>query len=187
MGMTHRLAGLVLGIAAATALAARPPTTWAKPGVSLVDYRADAAACADTTTTTDVAIRPNSARYLRQMSMATLIQLAEQFGLVTETSGLTSLTSFDQFASEADVARRSYNFGATYVSVVRRDVRDELQASVDRCLTNRGYVEIALTSDQKHALARLKPHSAERVAYLHAIGSDAALIDQQRIAIPPAR
>lgn len=187
MGMGSRLVVLIVGMAGVSPLAAKPPTTWAKPDVSLADYRQDAAACAGTSASTSVSITPDSARYLRQMSIATLIQLAEQFGLAPNSSALTSLTSFDQFQSETDVARRSYNFGANYVSVVRRDVRAELQASVDRCLTDRGYVEIALTPEQKHALDRLKPHSMERVAYLHAIGSDATLIDRQRVTPPPAR
>jgi hypothetical protein len=75
-----------------------------------------------------------------------------------------------------DIARRTNTFGAKYVSLVSLDVRGQLQAVLDRCLVERGYERIRLTEPQAASLKKLKRHSPERTAYLHAIGSDAALV-----------
>lgn len=168
----HRFLVLACAVAAAMPAAAKPAeTTWAKPGVTLADYRRDASECANGSGATAVSIRPDTLRHLSQGSVMTLLALVDQFGLAPESGGLARLQGLDQFRSETDIARRSYNFGAEYVSDVRRDVRAELQSSLDACLIGRGYAEVALTPDQGRALSRLKRHSAARAAYLYAIAS----------------
>jgi hypothetical protein len=64
---------------------------------------------------------------------------------------------------------------------VRADVTDQLQRILDKCLRERGYVQIRLSDEQRHSLSRLKRHSAARTNYLHSIDSDPAVIDQQRL------
>ena len=56
-----------------------------------------------------------------------------------------------------------------------------MQAALDQCLVDRGYVRIMLTQDQVRGLAKLKRGTAERTAYLHAIDSDPAVIAAQRV------
>lgn len=159
-----------------------PPTTWGKPGVSLADYATDATQCADTSYTTRVAIKPQTVRQLAGLSSAQMINLLINSGASDPTSNVLGyVNGFEGYRSENDIARRSNTFGAKYVAVARVDVVDELQAALDRCLTERGYVRIALDSDQVRALGHLKRHSAERTRYLHALGSDAAVIARQRV------
>ncbi|MBV8688139.1 MAG: hypothetical protein JOZ90_03075 [Alphaproteobacteria bacterium] len=64
-------------------------------------------------------------------------------------------------------------------------VEDQLQASVDRCLIDRGYTRFRLTAEQSRALARLKPGGEPRQHFLHRLASDGAVLSRQ--AVPTVR
>lgn len=96
-------------------------------------------------------------------------------------SAMGIVSDITMLRSANDIARRTNTFGAKYVSLVSLDVRDQLQAVLDRCLVERGYTRIRLTESQSDILKRLRRHSPERTAFLHAISADATLVKQQRV------
>ncbi len=173
------------GLALAASTAAAPPAalTWAKPGVSLEDYRRDGGNCAAVTDRTPVAIRPGTLRQLGALSSAQMVSMFEGSDYVPAGGGVLGyFSAWDSYRSETDIARRSYNFGAQYVHVVRGDVKEELQGAVDDCLRGRGYVQVRLTPAQMRRLARLKRGSDARRAFLHDIAADPSVAADQRVA-----
>lgn len=100
------------------------------------------------------------------------------------SAGLNAMNVVDavtKLRSADDIARRTNTFGAKYVAIVSLDVRDQLQAVLDRCLGERGYRRIMLTDSQVRSLRTLKRHSPTRTAYLHSLDSDASIIERQRV------
>jgi hypothetical protein len=156
-------------------------TTWGKAGVSLADYARDANECADATRRTDVSIKPDTLRELAGLSSVQLYQVALTAKADTETNLLRYVSAMDSYRTADDIARRTNTFGGAYVAMVRTDVVDELQTTLDRCLWDRGYRRMRLSADQSKTLSHLKHDTPERTRYLHSIGSDAALIESQRI------
>lgn len=173
-------------IAAVPAIAGPPrDTSWGKANVSLEQFVRDAHECADTSQRVAVSIRPETLKALDTLSSAQLLQMAED---IRANGGPGSLINPAAFASnisatgsETDIARRTNTFGARFVASATSDVSGELQAVLDTCLADRGYVRIRLTGDQMKALSHLRHRSAERTAYLHAIDSDPAIIAQQQL------
>jgi hypothetical protein len=182
MRLSSILAPLSLSLLATASLAvSRDETSWAKAGVPLEEYVRDAKECADTSRTVSVSIKPDTLRQLDALSSGALLDIAMQaaqspdFNPMAFVEGPTSQKSAD------DIARRTNTFGAKYVAIVRPNVKDELQEVLDKCLHERGYVQIVLTTEQKIHLSRLKHLSGERTAYLHMIDSDPAVIARQRL------
>ena len=160
---------------------AAPPTSWAKAGVSLADYAGDAGACAEATRDRAVTVRPETAQALDALSMVDLAMILRTYGGDSDASPLMAAANIGMHHDDANVARRTANFGAKYQAMTRSDVRAQLQAALDQCLVERGYVRIMLTQEQVRGLAKLKRGTAERTAYLHAIDSDPAVIAAQRV------
>lgn len=164
-----------------SAAIAGPPTSCARAGVSLADYADDAGACAAATQSVAVTMRPETTRALDALSSAELVMILRQYGGDSEFSPLMAAANIGMHHDAANVARRTANFGGKYEAMTRSDVRAQLQAALDQCLVERGYVRIALTDAQVRGLAKLKRGTAERTAYLHAIDSDPAVIAAQRL------
>lgn len=156
-------------------------TTWGKAGVSLPDYARDATECADATRGTQVAIKPRTLREMSALSSARLLQIVSTAQGSPDANALNYVSAWNSYQAADDIARRSNTYGGAYVATVRSDVVDELQTTLDQCLIGRGYQRIRLTTDQSKQLSHLKRNTAERTSYLHAIGSDAAIIERQRI------
>lgn len=182
----------VAGLLAATVPAfAGPPgdTSWGKPNVSLEQFAEDANGCADTSRLATVSIKPETLKALDALSSAQLLQMAmdgQANGPSPFSNPATFAANISETRSETDIARRSNTFGARFVASTSEDVSGELQAVLNRCLTDRGYVRIRLTDEQRRALSHLKHRSAARTAYLHAIDSDPVLIARQRLAPAPS-
>lgn len=156
--------------------------SWGKANVSLAEYARDAAECAETSRYVTTYIKPKTLKRLDALSSAQLLDTVMQIGGQTPAfSAMGIVGDITRLRSANDIARRTNTFGAKYVSLVSFDVRDQLQAVLDRCLVERGYTRIRLTEPQSVSLKRLKRHSPERTAFLHAISSDAALGKQQRV------
>lgn len=178
-----RASAVLCTIACASLASARPPGTfsWGKAGVPLDAYTRDAAECAATSRYVTAYITPKTLKQLDALSSAQLLDTVMQIGGSAHFDSMAVVQAITQLRSADDIARRSNTFGARYVSMVSFDVRDQLQAVLDKCLIERGYVRIRLTDPQAKALHALKRHSPERTAYLHAIDSDAARIAEQRV------
>jgi len=184
MRYCHVLA--VCAVASASIAAAKPASdvSWGKPGVSLDQYASDAGACAAATRHAAVSIKPGTLRQLDALSSAQLLDIAVASAPSDEANPMAIVEHITSTKSETDIARRTNTFGAHYVAIAAVDLKDELQAVLDECLTAKGYVQIRLTTDQAKALSKLKRHSAERTAYLHSIDSDPAFIARQRLDAP---
>lgn len=178
--VTRSMMALMLLMPIASGAIAGPPTSWAKAGVSLADYADDAGQCEAATRAMAVTVRPETARALDALSMVDLAMILRQYGSEGDASPLMAAANIGMHHDEANVARRTANFGAKYEAMTRSDVRAQLQAALDQCLVDRGYVRIMLTQEQVRGLARLRRGTAERTAYLHAIDSDPAVIAAQR-------
>jgi hypothetical protein len=170
-------------IACASPVSARPASTfsWGKAGVPLDAYARDAAECAATSRYVTTYIAPKTLRELDVLSSAQLLDTVMAIGGSAHFDAMGVVEAITKLRSADDIARRSNTFGARYVATVSFDVRDQLQAVLDKCLVERGYVHIRLTEPQAEALRALKQHSPQRTAYLHSIDSDAMLIAQQRV------
>ena len=156
-------------------------TSWGKAAVSLSQLALDAKECSDTSRTVAVAIKPKTLQALDVLSSAALLDIAMQSPDGPDKNPMQAIAGLTSQHAADDIARRTNTFGGRYVSMVRPDVKDELQEVLDKCLEERGYVRIALTSEQQKQLSKLKRHSAERTAYLHSIDSDPALVERQRL------
>lgn len=155
--------------------------SWGKPGVSLDQYATDATQCTDASSNVPVSIKPGTLRQMDALSSARLLDITTQLAHDPNANPMAMVTDMTFTKSQDDIARRSNTFGGQYVAIAKADVTDELQAALDACLTERGYVRIRLDAAQTKALSRLKRHGAERTAYLHALDSDAAIVARQRL------
>jgi len=167
----------------ATSAGARDQTafSWGKSSVPLEEYVRDGAECAETSRYVTTYIKPNTIKRLNALSSAQLLDAVMKLGgnrlgfnSTGVVEGITTLRSAN------DIARRTNTFSAQYESIISFDVRDQLQAVLNKCLVERGYVHIWLTRSQQIALRHLKRGSRERTVYLHSIGSDAAVVAQQQ-------
>ena len=150
--------------------------------VPLNEYARDALECAETSRYVTAYIKPKMLKRLDALSSAQLLNTVMQIGgQPSAFSAMGIVSDITMLRSANDIARRTNTFGAKYVSLVSLDVRDQLQAVLDRCLVERGYTRIRLTESQSDILKRLRRHSPERTAFLHAISADATLVKQQRV------
>ena len=157
-------------------------TSWGKADVPLDQYARDAAECTETSRYITTYINPERLKQLDSLSSAQLLDTVMQInGYDSHFNAMNIVSDISKLRSVDDIARRSNTFGAKFVSVVTFDVRDQLQAVIDRCLIERGYTKIRLTEPQLKILRTLKQHSPERTAYLHSIDSSATVVAQQRI------
>ena len=60
-----------------------------------------------------------------------------------------------------------------------RNLSDLQYETLSNCLRQLGYRQFRLTRDQQRQLRRLDRGSDERRAYLHSLGSDAAVLERQ--------
>jgi hypothetical protein len=180
--MWTQLTRLMLGamvLAAPASAGTSHDVSWGKAGVPLSEYVRDARECAETSRYVTVYIKPATLARLDALSSARLLDTIIQYGGSDIASDIVN--AITKLRSADDIARRTNTFGAGYVSAVSFDVKDQLQAVLDHCLAERGYTRLLLTKAQAGTLRHLKRHSAERIRYLHAIDSDAAIIARQRL------
>jgi len=154
--------------------------SWGKAGVSLSQFALDANECSETSRTVTVSIKPETLQKLDALSSAALLDIAMQSDGGPDYNPMQIAASIAGQKSPDNIARRTNTFGGKYVAMARSDVKDELQAVLDKCLAERGYSRIMLTPDQQTKLSKLKRHSAERTAYLHSIDSDPVIVEKQR-------
>jgi hypothetical protein len=161
--------------------------SWGKAGVTLGDYARDAGECAETSRYVTTYIKPQTLRQLDALSAAQLLDTVMQIGGSAGFNAMNIVDAITKLRSADDIARRTNTFGAKYVAIVSLDVRDQLQAVLDTCLSERGYTRITLTELQVRTLRSLKRRSPERTAYLHSLDSDASIIARQQVGIGDQR
>jgi hypothetical protein len=168
-------AAATAGLAAAAEPQSHMPprdTSWGKAGVSLYDYRLDAAECAWQAMSMDVA-QTDAAK--------TLVRASRELDHIAETAWMTGPAHADPVVGG--------NVGIAYQQALgkyRPDrqfeaIKDLQYGALDTCLTQRGYSRFQLTAGQAQQLRHLKRGSMERRTYLHSLASDAAVLRQQAI------
>jgi hypothetical protein len=173
---------LVFFAAAATAglAAAAPPqshlpprdTSWGKAGVSLYDYRLDAAECAWQAMSMDVA-GTDAAK--------TLIRASRELDQIAETAWMTGPANADPVVAGNTGIAYQQALGKYRPDRQFEAIKDLQYGSLETCLTQRGYSRFQLTAEQAQRLRHLRQGSMERRTYLHGLASDAAVLRQQAL------
>lgn len=159
-------------LSAPVAAAKTEAASWGKPGVSIDQYRTDAITCGRAGYYADVS-NTQAAKVFRR---ATNDLEANETDL--------SLISMDPSPSAGAmlatiVTRSAMIVEGTHADAQIKDVGALMQAKVDDCLRNRGYVHFRLTDSQRKHLAHLHLGSAERHIYLYQLGTDPAVLTAQ--------
>lgn len=169
--------GSRLGVAVAALCAVVPTPAWAaetyswgKPGASRETFEGGSRECMLKAARRDVAGDASTQRYVRGARV-----------LEREANTPPLRPSDDIFIqSERQVLlRRMYNPDKQVDAL-----QSTLQGEVDQCLIDAGYVRFALTREQARQLRRLPPGSEQRKAYLYTLGSDARIVEAQKVAGP---
>ena len=174
----------------ATAAGAQPPSrsalhhmSWGKAGVSLEDYRADAADCAREAVNLDIS-NTDAAKTLVAASRAidTAYSSAWMYAPAASISfpGVGSSGSGGMWGGGGghDVQQliHAYRIDEQFAGIADLQYR-----TLDTCLAGRGYHQFRLTADQEARLHHLRRGSAERRAYLHSLGSDPEVVARQAL------
>jgi hypothetical protein len=179
----------VTGISGCTVNGTQPVTSWGKQGVSMLDYRTDAGQCALIGATSGYA--ENGAK--------------SAGGISGQNSGVPAIGPSGAAAASSAASGGSANAGGPPRTIGSGNYRDgaspdfvnravtqqqsqEMAAQRARndalrfCLASRGYIEFALTGDQRAKLSRLPQGSEERRQYLFSLGTDPDVLNRQRVA-----
>ena len=161
--------GIVGALAATSAQAATPTTSWGKPGTSREVFEGGARDCMVKAARRDVAGDNQTRAYRRG------------FEVLERENNMPPMPTPDDptfVRSERQVLlRRMYRQDQQVDSLQAR-----LQSEVDACLVQAGYVRFALTREQERQVRRLRPGSEPRKRYLYTLGSDRRIVEAQKIA-----
>ncbi|WP_230481354.1 hypothetical protein [Sphingomonas sp. Leaf21] len=161
--------GLAVAALAATGAPARstPTYSWGKPGSTRALFEGGSRACMLKAAGRDVAGDDEARKYIRG------------FEVLERENNMPAIdpneTAFDK--SERQVRLRRMYRPDQHVDALQ----SQLQAEVDGCLIRTGYTRFALTREQERALKRLRPGSEARKAYLYTLGSDARIVEAQKV------
>lgn len=157
---------LVLPGLATAAAASAPKFSWAKPGVSFEQYRADALECGNRGLATDIS-QTEPVQALRKASR--------------------QMESFDNAISTASTPDQAIT-NAQSVDAVRASARPEYQmrrikeimfVTARACMVEHGYVSYALTEQQRAKYDSISDID-ERRHYLHSLASDPVVAETQK-------
>ena len=182
-GMGHRndisvLLAVTAALASTPAAAQpKPVDSWGRAGVAYETYRNDSLEC-------------GLVGYYADVSET---EQAQDF--VSATRQLEAIDNPNYAApsaTPADIAYLGAEQARRYEQIRRsirpeqamRALKDGMEAVVEDCLRERGYVQFRLTDDQREMLSHLDRGSDERREYLYSLASNAAVLDSQ--ALPPA-
>lgn len=162
MRQPRAIAAFVLGIslavgfspASANRVEPGPRMSWGKSGVSLEQYWIDSAECAHLAADTD----------LTGTDPARALVIASR--MIDNQNGVGDVQGALRIAAPEIQWQRAATI---------------LQAALDACLVDRGYVKFRLTDEQYRALKRLEAGTLERRMYLHSLASDPAVLASQSL------
>jgi hypothetical protein len=167
-----------IGVALAAGPAAakpKPVDSWGRSGVDYETYRNDSLEC-------------GLIGYYADVSQT---EQAQAFvGATRQMEGVDSTGYVQPGASPAQVMDGVVVQARQYEQI-RRSIRPEkridelkqgMEAVVEDCLRERGYVQFRLTDDQRAALSRFDRGSDERRQFLHALSSNPDILGRQALA-----
>lgn len=152
---------------------AAPVVSWGKPGVSFADYRKDSVECGQRGATTSMKGRP-------EFDAVTLGLDRQDTDIDIDRSLPPSLTQED--ATQRLARDYALNGAKSRAEPKVKALQAFLQEQVAACLSERGYGRFSLTAAQAAELGRYRKGSEARFKYLHALASDAAVLQRQRYA-----
>jgi len=158
---------------AACATTSGPTTSWGKQGVSMLDYQTDGILCATLAQKAESTNGANSAGGISgrnaggtglptTSTSSTGAAPSGGGGLPTVGGGIYRESASGDFANRAAMQQRQ-------VEMQRLKARTD---ALHSCLTDRGYTEFHLTSDERAALAKLPEGSEERRKFLYNLGTN---------------
>lgn len=167
-----------------------PVTAWGKKDVTMLDYRTDGGQCAVFAATLrenknaansagGISGQNTSAPQQQASGSATAGAGASAGGSSSNNLPTQSGGAYRDSAS-ADFVNRAAMQQRTQEMAEQRARNDALKS----CLSNRGYTEFALTSEQRAQLAKLKQGSDERREYLYKLGTDPGVLQNQAVTQP---
>jgi len=155
-----------------------PAQSWGKAGVSFDAYLADARVCASRGWNADIEDTEAVKVFREGTNRIESLIGTTAAPAIPDPSGMPDpavLGRQAQIARIVEGTRPRQRFA---------EVRGVQLGTVERCLTERGYVRFQLTADQRKRLAALPHGSDARRAYLHALASDAKVLAAQPIPVP---
>ena len=172
MRTAHLAAFALLSLSSASLTAhEKPVQSWGKTGVSLDTYRNDAVTCGregyylDISGTEAVAAFKAASRQIE----ANENQFALYSGVGAAPQMLNAPISSAQIIAAVHPSRRF------------AELRKVMSDAVTSCLTRLGYSQFQLTPEQAAQLNMFDKGTTERHAYLHSLGSDAAVLTRQAL------
>jgi hypothetical protein len=147
-----------------------PHDSWGKAGVSLDQYRADAAAC-------------TARGYFKDISGT---EAAKDFVRASRELDSATQSNFQPMPGENPIEAEMIYAG--HMEAIVHSIRPEKrmaeiaalqQQVVDSCLVAHGYRRFRLSDAQRHDLAKLAIGSTARRHYLFRLASDPAVLTQQ--------
>ena len=180
--MRHWLAISLFAVAVSSIAAAAPAPkeSWGKAGITLAQYRQDALDCGLQGYYTDISNTDDAQAFVKASRQLDAVTTGAVAPMTTGSSGTGPVPTdaVDQAARYADQQQR-------IVRGVRpeerfKNIKAMLVANAQQCLQKRGYSKFELTEDQQKRLGKLKAGSDERRAYLFSLGSDPAVLQNQK-------
>lgn len=147
-----------------------PRDSWGKAGVSLVQYRADAAAC-------------SAQGYFKDISGT---KAAKDFVRASRELDSATQSNFQSMPNENPIEAEMIYAGR--MEAIVHSIRPEKrmaeiatiqQEVVDSCLITRGYRRFRLSEAQRHELGKLSIGSMARRQYLFQLARDPAVLTAQ--------
>jgi hypothetical protein len=166
----------------------QPVTSWGKQGITMLDYRTDAGQCALIGATSGY--DANGAKNAGGISGQNSSVPAEGPSGSTAASSAASGGSSSVSGAPKTIGSGTYRDTASpdFVNrAVTQQQSQEMAAQRARndalkfCLASRGYIEFALTSEQRAKLATLEQGSEERRQYLFSLGTDPEVLSKQQV------
>ena len=172
------LCAIVAALAAAPVSAKEKPVdSWGRAGVDYETYRSDSLECGLVGYYADVS-------QTRQAQM--FVGATRQMEGVDSTNYVAPGASAAQTMDGVVIQARQYEQIRRSIRPERqaKDLKQGMEAVVEDCLRERGYIAFRLTDDQRERLSTLDKGSDERREFLYSLASNPDVLDAQ--ALPPA-
>jgi hypothetical protein len=167
---------------------AQPVTSWGKQGITMLDYRTDAGQCAligatsgydgnGTKNAGGISGQNSSVPSIGPSGAAVAGSAATGGGSAASDPPKTIGSGTYRDAASPDFVNRAVTQQQAQEMAAQRARNDALKF----CLASRGYIEFALTSEQRAKLSRLEPGSDERRQYLFSLGTDPDVLSKQQV------
>ena len=174
--MNAKLFG-VLAVAgmAACSVNTTKSTSWAKAGVSMIDYQTDTILCGTLADNVGTGNAANTAGGVSGKNDAARTGSGGDAAVAAGASGGQSSSTAQSISggTYSGVASTDYvSRAATQQRTQELQLKQAKVNALHNCLVQRGYTEFDLTPEQRAELAKLPAGSEQRRDYLYKIGSD---------------